>query len=352
MQAGETALASATAPGEEAKRATAVPPWSHVLLVVAGGALDIVATAVAFGSQQPHSAAVALHGAAVVLAGLPAVLHRSTPADKTLPILAAIAIAAVGPIGALGALVTAMLAPARPRATPLLEAWYRRIAHSVETDPVSQLSDMVTIGRSVSLTGDPPASFARVMTHGSLSDRQALLGQVARRFDVAYLPALKIALTNPEPVIRVQAAAVATKVQHELSRIVSTWDRRTAEAMNATEALAATVELEACLASGLIEAADRTRAEAALHRARAQASSLTGEPRFASRLLSSRTDRHQLVAAAGYERLLVRERRFRELRNWRRLQPAGLHPDWRLRPRARRARAKAVAAPAAMGPQR
>ena len=328
--------------GERSLTAAAQPAWLHDLHVVGAGALDCAVASLAFSGQLALPAALALHVAAALLAGLPVLLDRSSAADKTMPMLAALAIAAFGPLGALGALMTARLAPARPRATPLLVAWYQRIAHSVETDPVSQMSDMVSIGRAVNLTGGPPGSFARVMTQGSLADRQALLGHVARHFDVAYLPALKIALTNPEPVIRVQAAAVATRVQTELSRIIADWDRRAGEHMSGVEALGATVELEACLGSGLIEADDRTRAEAALVRARAQASVETKEPCFAHHLLASRIDKRQLMAMAAYERLLMHERRYRDLRNWRRLQPAGLHPTYRLRPRPRRTRAKSA----------
>lgn len=344
MHAGETTVAGPAIADHEGAGAAAVPRWPYLMLVVGAGALDCAVVGLAYSGQLALPATVALHIAAAALAALPVLLDRSPVTDKTMPMLAAVAITAVGPLGALGAVMTALLAPARPRATPLLEAWYQRIAHSVETDPVSQLSDVVSIGRAVNLTGGPPVSFARVMTHGSLADRQALLGLVARRFDIAYLPALKIALTNPEPVIRVQAAAVATRVRHELSRVIAAWDRRTAEHMGGVEALGAMVELEACLGSGLIEAGDRTCAAAALLRARATATARTKEPRFAHRLLASGADKSQLLAATAYERLLVEERRFRELRNWRRLRPAGLHPVYRLRHRPRRPRARLLAA--------
>ena len=54
---------------------------------------------------------------------------------------------------------------------------------------------------------------------------------------------------------------------------------------------------------------------------------------LAQHLLASRGDGLQLTATAAYERVLVGERRFRELRNWRRLQRVGRRPGYRLRPR-------------------
>ena len=307
--------------------------WQDLLAVLVVAVLDCGLTGLLIAGVIGYATAMAGH--AVLVAGLCALVlvWRTPGADRTMLALAALATACVGPLGAVGAVLATLLAPARQTTTPLLEAWYQRIAHSIEIDPTTQLCDMVAIGRAVDLSGGPPPSFAQIMTTGGLGERQALLGHIARHFHVDYLPALKIALANPEPVIRVQAAAVASKVQHALSGIVATWAARTAGPMTAIEALGAVVELEACLGSGLIEAADRSRAEAALAVAHATARSASTSAGLAQHLLASRGDGLQLTATAAYERVLVGERRFRELRNWRRLQRVGRRPGYRLRPR-------------------
>ena len=279
-----------------------------------------------------------------------AAARRVAGSDTTMLALATLATFCVGPLGCIGALVAVLIAPIRAGTTPLLSAWYSRIAHSVETDPVTQLCDMVAIGRSVDLGGPPPASFSSVMSNGSLVERQALLGLIARKFDTDYLPALKLALTSPEPVIRVQAAAVATRVQVALGGIVRSWAERcagtapnAAPQVDAIDALGGIVTLEACLASGLIEAADRGTAQVALTTLREGVRAATAVPDFKLRLLAARANPYQLTAFAAYEGLLVAGHRFKELRNWRRLQRAGRLPQYRLRSSSRRRRMRPAA---------
>jgi hypothetical protein len=251
--------------------------------------------------------------------------------DTTLLALATLGTFCVGPLGAMGALSMSLLAPAGRNATGLLAAWYKRISNSVETDPVTQLCDMVAIGRSVDLHGPLPARFSAVMSHGNLVEKQALLGLIARSFDVEYLPALKIALKSPEPVIRVQAAAVATKVQQALHLRVKSWAERAQEEIGPITALGGVVELRACLDSGLIEAGDSVIAGRTLAILETITHETSREPGFKFQLLRARNNSQQLPATVAYETLLVREGRFKELRNWRRLQRTGHSRLYRLR---------------------
>ena len=340
--AGAGAGDAATAAAESADSATRTPAAGDVAALLAAALVECVLLALLVRHSIGTAAFVIAHLGVVLALGM-LLASRRHAADQTMLAMAALATLSVGPLGALGALCVVLLAPVRSGTTPLLTAWYERIAHSVQTDPVSQLCDMVSIGRSVDLSGPQPASFCAVMSHGSLGERQALLGLIARNFDVEYLPALRLALTSPEPVIRVQAAAVATKVQLALARIVRAWAKRVAPddsaridstGIDAIDALGGIVELQACLGSGLIEANDRASAERSLARIRADVGKATAAPGFKYTLLAARANPHQLPAISAYDHLMVAERRFRELRNWRRLQRPGRLPQYRLRPSA------------------
>ena len=324
-----------------------LPDAADVAAVTAAAAADTILIAFLVRHAIAMPMFLICHVAIVLLLALLTASRRRRNADTTMLALATLATVCVGPLGAIGALCTVLIAPVGTGTTRLLQAWYERIAHSVETDPVSQLCDMVAIGRSVDLGGPPPASFGAVMASGSLADRQALLGLIARNFDIEYLPALKIALRSPEPVIRVQAAAVATKVQHALGRIVASWGERTGPTgvgvgtIDAIDALGGIVELEACQSSGLIEAGDRTAAGHTLAGLRAHVMEATLAPDFKYRLLAARAHPYQLPAMAAYADLLIREGRFKALRNWRRLQRAGQLPHTHLRASGRRRRSHA-----------
>ena len=81
-----------------------------------------------------------------------------------------------------------------------------------------QLCEHVEIGRTIDLAAPPPKSFPAIMATGSLAERQAVLGLIARHFDPAFLPTLRIALASPEPLIRTQAAAIASRLGSRMRR--------------------------------------------------------------------------------------------------------------------------------------
>lgn len=191
---------------------------------------------------------------------------RGKPSDvDVMPgamVVAATAVA--GPVGALFALAIPRLSPRRGGPSPLLEAWYHRIALSGDIDAETRLCDNVGSGRTMNLASPPPQSFVEVMTAGGLADKQSALGLIARRFHPDYLPALALALKSPEPVVRVQAAAVAARVRDGLKTRVRALLDELEAAVVSPRAEARLPELAKAIASGLLDETDRTRAEALL----------------------------------------------------------------------------------------
>jgi len=253
--------------------------------------------------------------------------------DCTLALLATLSVAAAGPFGALAALASVALATRRQDDATLLADWYQRIAMAIEADEVTQLCEQVSTGRTSDLTGRAPRSFSAVMERGSLDERQAALGVIARNFHPEYLPVLATALKSPEPVIRVQAAAVATRIRGDLRRLID----RHAVAVDAarpagTAALAAASELEAAIASGLLDESDRIRAVTIAGRLRESARSAA--PRRAMTPVP-------LLHRQASETVLLAEGRFAELRVGRRIAAVTTAGNYRIRRVRRDAAAEA-----------
>lgn len=199
-------------------------------------------------------------------------LRMAAGADTTSSVLTLLATLVAGPVGALGslALLATTLRPVKNSA--LLAAWYERIAMSVAVDPSSRLADSVASGRTIGLDAPPPQSFESVIARGSLAERQTALGLIARKFHPAYAPALQAALKSPEPVVRVQAAAVAARIRGELKgRVREALNDLAAKLASTDAALAAAADLDGYIRTGLLDEGDRLRAGAAVDRLKAAA---------------------------------------------------------------------------------
>ncbi len=251
------AAASANSPAVLADDGAHLSPL--VLLSVAGvHAVAIFAALKGFGLNVWVLGAI--HVTALAVLAWIVVSVRRAGGDTSSGLLALLATAAVGPVGAAGAalLSIACRAPAGP--SRLLERWYERISLSVAVDPESRLCDNVIVGRTINLGGAMPVSFPSVIDHGSISAQQAVLGLIARRFHPDYLAVLQSALKSPEPVVRVQAAAVAAHIRPDVGRRFNECvaELPAASADPAT-ALAMLQRLELFIESGLLDEGDRLR---------------------------------------------------------------------------------------------
>jgi hypothetical protein len=291
-------------------------PAAAVAFVVEAALLWLLAT-----GRLSALAFFVAHGA--VLAALAAHVRQIAASGRNImaAVILAIAVAATGPIGALGSLIGFLMPRRRPTPARLLRDWYQRIALSADVDQITRLCDDVSSGRHVGLDTPPPSSFVAVLERGSLANRQAALGMMARHIKTEYLPALNAALKSTEPLIRVQAAAVATKIRPELRALVDkTVGDVAAGKVRPANALALAADLEACVACGLLDAGDRIRADVTIPRLKALGASSPVLPSGAS---------------GPHEAMLLQQGRFRELRVARRIA-AARGPMGRVRKRVRR----------------
>jgi hypothetical protein len=231
--------------------------------VATAAALELLLLGAAISGRLSLQVALFFH--VVVVAGLGVVLlrRRGEAADLTAPLLALIAVTASGPIG--GVVMLALLVLLRRRAEPsaLLAGWYARLSLSMTIEPETRLSERVATSRVIDIEAAAPGSFEEVMRSGAMEQRQRALGLVARAFHPSYLPTLKTALQSEEPLIRVQAAAVAAHIRARLAADVAGWIGE-AEALAGGERaqhfdrgdarqLALIRDLDAAAASGLLD---------------------------------------------------------------------------------------------------
>ncbi len=196
---------------------------------------------------------VGVHGFAVAVLARRVMTEARASRDTVRALMTAVLTAAAGPIGMVAGGIGAMLVPRGGGTTPLMAAWYERIAQATRPDPVTVLCDSVAIGRGLDLSAPAPASFASVIHSGTLVEQQAALGLVARDYHPAYIGALKSALRSPEPVIRVQAAAVAARLRGGIAEALEAQVERARTVSDPLVILPLVAEIDVAAASGLVD---------------------------------------------------------------------------------------------------
>ena len=227
------------------------------LVIILALLADAVLLSAAVLDYAPILLLLAGHVGVVGLMALLLLRRLRTGSDGGFALLAIMGTLATGPFGAAGALLMPLLARRNADNEALLSAWYQRIALSAEQDAFTKLSDRVAIGRAANLAAPAPQPLFELFQSAQVSDQQTALGIIARSFHPGYLPVLKLALDSPEPVIRVQAAAVAARVRDQLNVHVRTLFARAADpTLLAATAVDVAAELRAAIDSGLLETAE------------------------------------------------------------------------------------------------
>jgi hypothetical protein len=204
--------------------------------------------------------ALAAHLAVVTLIVSRLVLTRQGDTGPLLLLVPAVAF--MGPFGAFGAIFIGGLSRRGVSDVERLQSWYQRLSLSTELDPTARLADHVLTGRALNFALQPASPMSDLVQRGTIGEKQAILGLIARRFHPDFLPTLQVALISDEPVIRVQAAAVAAKIRGEMPARVEELLREASDVTAAPDLIIArTEEARLCARSGLMESKDRERAE-------------------------------------------------------------------------------------------
>ena len=145
-------------------------------------------------------------------------LSRCDVEDKSLWTIGLMTTALVGP---LGAICVTMLSIGERHARPssdLLAAWYRRICGDLSPDHAGQIYAAISTDRAVRAGSRGFRCFVDTIQHGTMSEKQALLGLIGLKYHNDYFPLLGLALRSREACVRTQAAAVFVKLKEEFKR--------------------------------------------------------------------------------------------------------------------------------------
>lgn len=277
---------------------TVAPRLAPVFVGVASVAAIVdgwLAIRLARGTVLPGTAAL-VH--LVVVAALAAWAIRSpaSRADLRLPLLLTVMTAALGPLGAIGTLVAAVMTRRYARTAAPFEAWYASLFPDVAAAEAS-----VTLG-SRSDARSSVAPFADILGFGTLDQKQELIGLIANEFRPAFAPTLRLALTDTNNSVRVQAASAITRVEDEfLQHSLSLADEVRRQPGDASRVHALAVYHDEYASAGILDA---DRARESRHTARTA---------YLDYLQLQPDDQ---VARAAVGRLLVQDGRFQDAADW------------------------------------
>jgi len=184
-------------------------------------------------------------------------LRRCHVGDKSLWTIGLLTTALVGPLGAICVTVLSISERHARPSSDLLAAWYSRICGDVAPDHAGQIYAAILTNRAIRPGSGGFRRFVETLQHGTLSEKQALLGLIGLNYHNDYYPLLGLALRSREACVRAQAAAVFVKLKEEFkSRLRSSVATHTAaEPRDSEDALARVHTILSCTESGFIEPA-------------------------------------------------------------------------------------------------
>jgi polysaccharide biosynthesis protein PelE len=192
------------------------------------GAELVISAAVVGSITSPTSLLLAHLAVSGVLMGAAAMLYRCGGRDPAF-LLLVISTAAMGPFGALGAgLGAALRYLFALRATPF-EGWYATLFPTLEISPTRALYERIALRGGGPDARSSVAPFSDVMALGTFQQKQAVITMIADEFRPSFAPALRSALNDAEPAIRVQAATASARIENRfLEQAITLEERRAA----------------------------------------------------------------------------------------------------------------------------
>ena len=279
---------------------------------------------------------LALHAAIVAVVAIFLFAGRERGSDLSMAATILLMVMVAGPAGAAAALAAVPFYASAGAASRvaggaatgvapngILKDWYERLAAAGRAGHATQIHDRITSGRVPRLDTPAPLNFLHVIERGTLDERQKALGLIARQFHPDYTPVLEAALKSPEPVVRVQAAAVVAHVKANLKTRIQ---RISIEGNEASwpDALMRLSDLQALQGCALVEKPEQRVcqdiARGILERSLASGTDIA--------TVASQTD---AGAAGAIERYLLKAGRYGDLRVLRRVRSIAKNRALRLR---------------------
>ena len=246
--------ASAPLPPQEATSHCCA--WSGAAIAAA-----LLATAAELGivtagilDAAPTPALVAAHVGIGLSLGLG--LLPLSPRSRGNPtfLLFMICIIAMGPLGPLGTGLTVALRRGFARRATPFEEWYAALFPRITTTSTRTLYERIVLRGGAPPKRSTVTPFLDVMALGTVQQKQAVIGMATEAFHPAFAPALRSALNDAEPAIRVQAATAFARIEGRfLNRSMMLQARRAERPDDAGVILELARHHEECAESGLLD---------------------------------------------------------------------------------------------------
>ncbi|WP_460451289.1 hypothetical protein [Alsobacter sp. SYSU BS001988] len=207
-------------------------------------------TAAMGGPMVPLAAAhLVCAGGAVGIA-----LARRRQGLSPVAFFALMSIVALGPIGVFGAALMGILHRIFARTATPFAQWYATLFPEADIDRPRSLHDLIRLRGAGPGERSTVAPFADILALGSVQQKQSVITLIADNFIPAFAPALRSALNDPEPAIRVQAATAAARIENDyLIRSMQLQEARQANPSDAALTLAQARQLDDYAQTGLLD---------------------------------------------------------------------------------------------------
>jgi polysaccharide biosynthesis protein PelE len=251
-------------PGSSAPARGTAAPLEHPgrRLVIAAAALALVNVVVlAVGGTGWAATVVHVATAALAVAGWIRMHTDAAPGDAWR--LLALSTAALGPIGVIGAGALALLLRGFTRGDAQSQpSWSSLLTEDEDAQPFERAEANVeaTLGRRAAVV-----PFADVLAQGTLEQKQEMVSVIAANFQPSFARALRAAMNDTEPAVRMMAAAAAARIESRFLDASMALETQWAdEPSNAHRALELARHYDAFAATDLL---DESRADEARSRA-------------------------------------------------------------------------------------
>lgn len=190
----------------------------RVVPVVVPAVVALFAETVMFAAlAEGRLAGADFLSAHAVLSGLLVVLAAwklRTGRDARLDVLLAWATLVSGPLGPASVVGLCLMLPWFNRSARPFEEWYAGLFPDEDQDASDRLYERIVTGREEAVADTSSlSSLTDILLTGSTRSKQAVVALLARRFRSDFAPALAMALSDPEPTVRVQAATASAAIE-------------------------------------------------------------------------------------------------------------------------------------------
>lgn len=137
--------------------------------------------------------------------------------DLRFPLMLLFSVFGTGPFGAGGFLLCGIIYPIFSLFTTMPEVWFEELFPEPSVSSFAKIYQRVTSGWDDFNLMSEVATFQDIFNYGTLTQKQAVLDAIIHDFNPVYSPILKEALKDPHNTVRIQAAAIMSKLDLDFS---------------------------------------------------------------------------------------------------------------------------------------